>query len=410
MIFKAHLDCYLVADPAHGMEYRVSNLRRERSGDLVGDLSVSTSLLGAHVVDDGLLSEGSFNFSSVPARAQRAKLIAQAARTSGKVNFLLQLEEVCKLTTAAERRGRPGVLLRHVAPATPDDLFVVHGWKFPKRHPTILFGAGGTMKSYLLLWALGTLAQQGARVGFVDWELDAADHSLREQLLFGAKRPDVHYLRAERPLIYELPRIQQWKREHDLTFLGLDSIAYGTANKPEDSENAMAYMRAFRALDCGGIAIAHIRKDGQNPTEAEKFPFGSIFWHNSARCTWFAKAAEDVALEERTKTIGLFNRKMNLSSKLPALAFAVDFEADKTCVKRVDLAGVADLAASLPLWQRIRDLVRYGPQTLADIANELGHPNVDSLDRIVRRQKGVFTKVTSPDGVQRIALVERRAS
>jgi hypothetical protein len=409
MIFKAHLDCYTIADPLHGIEYRVSNLRRERSGELVGELSVSSGLIGANDVD-GVLSEGSFNFSSVPARAMRAKILGQAARTNGKINFLQQLEEVCKHTTAAERRGRPGVLLRTVPPAVPDDLYVLEGWKFPKRHLTILFGPGGTLKSYLLLWALGTLAGSGVRVGFVDWELDAADHSLRESLLFGAHRPAVHYLRAERPLIYELPRIQQWKRENDLDYLGLDSIAYGTAAKPEDSENAMAYNRAFRALDCGGMAIAHIRKDAQSPAEAEKFPFGSIFWHNSARCTWFAKAAEDTAIEERTKTIGLFNRKMNLSAKLPAIGFAVDFEADRTSIARVDVADVADLAASLPLWQRIRDLVRYGPQTLAEIASELGHKNVDSLDRIVRRQKSVFTKITGRDGIQRIALVDRRAS
>lgn len=99
---------------------------------------------------DGLLSEGSFNFSSVPTRAQRAKLVAKAARTNGKINFLQQLEEVCKL---------------------------VEGWKFPKRHLTILFGPGGTMKSYLALFALGQLAIAGVSVGFVDWELDESDHS-----------------------------------------------------------------------------------------------------------------------------------------------------------------------------------------------------------------------------------------
>ena len=53
----------------------------------------------------------------------------------------------------------------------------------------------------------------------------------------------------------------------------------------------MAWMRAFRSLDVTGIAIAHVRKDGANPAEAEKYPFGSIFWHNSARCTWFVKDA-----------------------------------------------------------------------------------------------------------------------
>jgi hypothetical protein len=391
----------------HGIEYRVGNLRRERSGDLIGELSVSSGILGANDVD-GVLSEGSFNFSSVPARATRAKLIAQAARTNGKINFLQQLEEVCKHTTAAERTGRPGVILRHVRPAAPDDLYDVDGWKFPTRHLTIPFGPGGTLKSYLALFALGKLAIAGVRVGFVDWELDAPDHSLRDQLLHGATRPEIHYLRAERPLIYELPRIQQWKHANALEYLVLDSVGFGTAGKPEDAEAAMNWNRAYRVLNCGALAIAHVRKDGQNPAEAEKYPFGSIFWHNSARCTWFVKEAENTLTT--TKTIGLFNRKMNLSAKLPAVGFAIDFDADRTRFSRIDVCDVSDLADSLPLWQRVREVVRHGPQTIAQIASELNYTNVDSLDRIVRRQKNVFTKITGSDGVHRIALVERRAS
>jgi hypothetical protein len=409
VIIKPHLDGYLIADPTHGIEYRVGNLRRERSGDLIGELSVSSGLLGAHDVD-GVLSEGSFNFSSVPARAQRAKLIAQAARTNGKINFLQQLEEVCKHTTAAERTGRPGVILRHVTPAAPDDLYTVEGWKFPTRHLTILFGPGGTMKSYLALWGVGHLARNGVRVGFIDWELDAPDHSLRDRLLHGTARPEIHYLRAERPLVYELQRIQHWKHENTLDYLVLDSVGFGTAGKPEDAESAIAYNRAFRALDCGGLAIAHVRKDGQNPTEAEKYPFGSIYWHNSARCTWFVKEAENILTESTTKTIGLFNRKMNLSAKLPAVGFAIDFDADRTRFSRVDVRDVQELAEGLPLWQRIREVVRHGPQTIATIASELNYDKVDSIDRIVRKHKTLFTKVTGSDGIHRVALLERKAS
>ena len=120
MIFKSHGDTYVIAEPTTGIEYYVSNLRRERSGDLLGDLRVCCGILGARVID-GVLSEGSFNFSSVPARSQRAKLLREAARTNGKIDFLTQLEEVCQRTTAAERKGRPGVLLRTVPPAIPDD-------------------------------------------------------------------------------------------------------------------------------------------------------------------------------------------------------------------------------------------------------------------------------------------------
>ena len=408
MIVKPHLDGYWIADPDTGVEYHISQLRRDRSGDLMGLLSVSSGLLGANDVD-GVLSEGTFNFSSVPARAQRAKLIAYAARTNSKINFLHKLEEVCKLTTAAERRGRPGVILKNVKPSLPDDLYTVEGWKFPKRHLTILFGPGGTMKSYLALFTLGQLAKAGVPVGFVDWELDERDHSLRDALLHGAARPDIHYLRAERPLVYELPRIQQWTHDYTLELLVCDSVAYGTAGKTEDSEAAMAYIRALRVLKCGVLAVAHVRKDGQNPSEAEKFPFGSIFWHNSARCTWFVKESEST-LGDGPKKIGLFNRKMNLSAKLPAVGFAIEFDADRTRFSRIDVCDVNDLADSLPLWQRIREVVRHGPQTLATIASELSYANVESLDRIVRRQKNVFTKVSGPDGIQRIALVERRAS
>ena len=221
-------------------------------------------------------------------------------------------------------------------------------------------------------------------------------------------RPDVHYLRCERPLVHELPRIQQWMRKHQLEVLGLDSVAYSTAGAPEDSEAAMAWMRAFRSLDVTGIAIAHVRKDGANPAEAEKYPFGSNFWHNSARCTWYVKDAE--ASADGVKTIGLFNRKMNLSAKQGALGFTINMQPSRTTFNRVDIRDVAELADSLPLWQRMREVVRHGPKTLAVIATELNHGNVESLDRIVRRQKNVFTKTTGADGITRIALTERRAS
>ncbi|MBI3049239.1 MAG: hypothetical protein HYY76_13120, partial [Acidobacteria bacterium] len=53
---------------------------------------------------------------------------------------------------------------------------------------------------------------------------------------------------------------------------------------------------------------------------------------------------------------------------------------------------------------------KAGPQTLATIASELNHDKVDSIDRIVRKHKNLFTKVSGNDGITRIALVERRAS
>ena len=74
------------------------------------------------------------------------------------------------------------------------------------------------------------------------------------------------------------------------------------------------------------------------------------------------------------------------------------------------MTTIDEVAESLPLWQRIRALVKIGPQTLEAIASELNHDNVESIDRIVRKHKTLFTKIPGADGKTRIALVERRAS
>ena len=73
-----------------------------------------------------------------------------------------------------------------------------------------------------------------------------------------------------------------------------------------------------------------------------------------------------------------------------------------------DVSEVDDFAASLPLWRRMVAILKGGPQSLAYLASELGHENAESLDRLVRRHKTLFTRVPGPDHVTRIALIENR--
>jgi hypothetical protein len=51
-------------------------------------------------------------------------------------------------------------------------------------------------------------------------------------------------------------------------------------------------------------------------------------------------------------------------------------------------------------------LLRRGPRTFAQIAEEL-NAKMDSVTEAVKRSDG-FTRLSGPDGVDRIALVERR--
>ena len=304
MIFRRAGDGeYVFTDTDHGIEFHVDHLRRERH-ELVGELRVICGILGTQAID-GVLSHASFNFSSAQTRSQRARLLGQQARTNGKVDWLASLEEVCQHTLRLERTGDPGILLRSATSATPDDTFTIDGFTFPKSHPTIVFGDGSTAKSYHALRDAGELAKRNVKTGYADWELDAREHRRRFERLFGHDMPDVRYIRCDRPLIHEVDRLRRWVRDHQLEYLVLDSVAFGTDGPPEAAESAMGYMRAVRQLGIGARLIAHITKSGD---QAEYRPFGSNFWHHSARSTWFTKLAH-TSTDGRLITVGLYNRK-----------------------------------------------------------------------------------------------------
>jgi hypothetical protein len=165
----------------------------------------------------------------------------------------------------------------------------------------------------------------------------------------------------------------------------------------------LGYFRAVRQLGIGSLHIAHTTKNGD---QAEYRPFGSAFWHNSARCTWFVKQA-GTEEDGRVVMIGLYNRKTNLGPQRRPIGFRVCFDDQRTTYTRVDIQDVAELAAAMPLWQRIIAEVRSGPKTYLQLAEAL-EQKVDSVEKAVKRKGGVFTRVTGPDGIHRVALLEMR--
>jgi hypothetical protein len=404
VIFKPCVDGFWLADADRGVEYRVDRLRRDRH-ELVGELAVSCDLAGARVVD-GVLSFGTFNFSSPRARQEHAKRLAERARTNGKVDWQAQLEEVCQRVLLAERAGAPALVLRDLPRPVAELDHTVDGFRFPQRHPTILFGDGGTMKSYFSLHLACSLSEQsGLRVALFDWELDERQHRLRLEMLRPHGMPDVRYVRCDRPLMYEVDRLQRIARTDALDYVVYDSAGFACNGRPEDAEQALAYFRAVRQIGPGSLHIAHITK----AEGGDQKPFGSSFWHNSARSTWFVTLAA-TSPDGRVSTLGLFNRKANLGPLQPAVGVEVSFEGEVTRFGRVDVASIEELAEKLPIWQRMQKKLRRGPQTLATLAEDLGE-KIETLDRTVRRKSGMFTRVTSSDDhISRIALVETRAS
>lgn len=403
VVFRATGDGqYHAAFPEHGIEFDIAYLRRERH-ELFCELAVSCGIVGARTID-GCLSIGTFNLSSPQARHTRARLLAERARARG-IDWLGLLEHVCQRVLSAERTGEPSILLRDVPEPADEEEFDVFGLRFPMSNTSILFGDGGTLKSYLELAIASDLAKRGHRVLYADWELDSLKHRRRLREINGDDLPDVRYIRCDKPLVYEVTRLKRAIHQERIEYAVLDSVGYGTQGAPESAEAAIDYCRAVRQLGIGSNLVAHITK-GDN---GDQRPFGSVFWHNSAQATWYLKRAS-TSPDGQSISLAAFHRKCNLAALRPAVGLAVQFESERVYFRRVDVATIDEVAESLPLWQRIRALVKVGPQTLATIASELNHDNVESIDRIVRKHKALFTKVTGHDGITRIALVERRAS
>ena len=391
---------YILTVPGIGVSFDVDRLRREHH-ELIGELRVRCDLPGSRGVN-GALSVADFNLSSARARAERAKLLAARANTTD-FDWLRLVEEFCQRVLEADRAGQPSVDLREVAKPTVDatgDL-TVDGFTFFQRHPTIIFGDGGAFKSYMGLYLAGRLAERGLRVGFFDWELAAEDHRERLERLFPDGMPEIRYVRCERPLVAEADRLRGIVRDQNIAFSVFDSIALASDGPPEAAEVAAAYFRAVRQIGGGSLHLAHISKS----EDGDRKPFGSAFWHNMARATWFIKAAQSTSLDNRVLNLGCFCRKANLGPPQNPVGFEITFDEHITFLRRTNPADNADLAGQLSVRQRMVALLCHGALTPEQISDEID-AEVDTVKRESRRYKRLFVLI--PGG--KVGLAEGRQS
>jgi len=96
------------------VDFIADRLRRERH-DLHGELEVRCVLAGVRTYD-GVLTVGSLNFSSPAARRDRARHLAERAKTND-IDWLGYLEEFTQRVLAADRAGEPAIHLPNVTVA-----------------------------------------------------------------------------------------------------------------------------------------------------------------------------------------------------------------------------------------------------------------------------------------------------
>jgi hypothetical protein len=382
------------------IELELDHVRRER-GELFGELTVRTTLLGARTFQE-TLDSGTFNVSSSSARTGRAKVFAELAR-SPQIDWHRLLSEFCIRVLDAERRGQPGISLRDVPHAQDEGLFDVDGIVLTKRSPSQIYGDGSTFKSSLALHIAGHLHRRGIATGFFDYELDDPEpHRQRAEAMFGLDFPPVHYVSCARPLIHEVDRLRRIIVDQKLTYVIIDSVAPACHDDPSSAEAATTFFRALRQLRCGSLLIAHIPKGAERGAER---PFGSQFFWNLSRSIWYAQA-QPAGVEGRRIALALHHRKFNLGSLRASIGLSIEFGAESTSITRCNIADIPELAAAMPMWQRIQSVLRSGAKSQQEIADELD-VKVDSVKKAIGRGIGrTFVKLSD----HRIGLVERHSS
>lgn len=373
---------------------------RWKSDELHCELTVECDLAAAGAVNDHTVSIATFNVSSDRTRAERAKRI-QAVTSLREVPVDRLLEDACQRVLAAERTGQPSVDLRAIERRAEGAQDLDHyGVVIPLRHPSILFGDGGSLKSYLALYLAAALAFQGLRVGFFDWELEAEDHKDRLARMFGHEEPEIRYARCDRPLTQEIDRLRRIVEVDRLDFAVFDSVAFACDGPPEAAEVASRYFQALRQLRVGSLHLAHVTK----ADTGDQRPFGSAFWHNGARATWFIKPNDPLPNSPRV-SLGIYPRKRNLGALPPPVGLAFDFAPEEVTVSRIAIDSVPDLDAKLPIRLRMLRLLRGGALSPEAIADELS-ADAETVRRTLRRYKGEFTLL--PGG--KYAILERRTA
>ncbi len=387
-------DRYRLTLAGGNITLEVDRLRRERH-DLIGELAVRCELPGA-LTYDGTLSAADLNLSSARARAERGRLLAARAQTGEGFDWQGSLEELCQRVLASERTGKPAVDLRTLPKPAADDEIAIGSFRIPRRHSSVIFGDGGACKSYLALYDAGILAQRDFRVALFDWELSGEDHRLRLERLFGLFMPELWYARCEKALIYEVDRLKRIVQDNRIDFTIFDSVAFACDGAPESAEVACQYFRAVRQIQPASLHIAHVKAEN-----GDQRPFGSIFWSNSARSTWFAKLAYE-SPDNRIVTIGLFNRKANLECLHRPAGFRFTFEPTRTHVEPAQPADVPDLAEKLTVREKLLHVLRGGAMPVEELADTISE-KPDTVRRTVSRHKGIFTLL---DG-GKVALLQR---
>lgn len=248
----------------------------------------------------------------------------------------------------------------------------------PLGQPTLWYGDGKVLKSYLLLACCRAMVAGDTVAGmpvsaelfpaFLDWEWDDTEHSDRLLRLGG----DVTfpYIRCSLPLVEQAKSLKRKLDKADVNFIAIDSLGLACGGDPSDPKIVLPFFAGIRYLGRTAVVIHHMSKDAMRRRSSD--PYGSPYIRNSARSGWhFSRVAE---VGEESATVAIQHKWTNVGRLEMPHGVRFDFDEDEysTSVSRTDARKIMAKTGELKLIERISMyLSQVGKSNIKSISEEL---------------------------------------
>ena len=296
--------------------------------------------------------------------------------------FFAEVDAVSAKAAAAEKEALRKKLSKRAVPIgqteePPPRSFLVEDW-IPEGFTTMLFGHGGSGKSYLAKRLALSIIQgepffgRAVKQGSVLW-VDAEDLGQEEierrtwQVArgMGSERPPegLYYYPVQRALNHPAvaQEIKAIVETYGIVLVVLDSLSAGAIGLDvSSSQDAVGLMRGLLGWGTTVLALDHVSKRAA-AGETSASAFGSAFKHNLVRSSLGlapAKGGKDV--------LRMDHHKANFARKSDPVHYVVEFEEGGTDFKPTVRFSTVD-APDVPEGESKRDTASVTMDTLRDL-------------------------------------------
>ena len=266
--------------------------------------------------------------------------------------------------------------------------YVVQGL-IPEGHSAVIYGEGGSAKSFLALSAGMSVARGDSEwldnrvrqvpVLYVDFELDVEEQVRRAYQLargLGLEKPpdDLFYLPALGCSSSEVfDAAFEACREYGAKLMVVDSVGVAIEGDSESAKDVIGFYRAMNRFRAKGVAVLlvdHQSKYQQGQDYRAKTAFGSVYKHNMARSVIQVEPRKH---EGNVLAVALHQTKHNFGPRYASFGAKLTFSDQEVTVETVELDARDSSNERKPTaMEKVRRELENGPTYPEELAVETG--------------------------------------